>query len=81
MLLVVVVVMLVVGLMIFIGKLIGMFVGDVNVVYIIVCVMEDIGWVIIINLYILFVVVIGGFWVKDCVGGVFVVLLVFVLIN
>lgn len=43
--------------------------------------MEDIGWGIIINFYILFVVVIGGFWVKECVGGVFVVFIVFIFIN
>ena len=47
------------GLMISIGKLIGMSAGDVNAVHTIARVMEDIGWAIITNLHILFAVAIG----------------------
>lgn len=58
-LLVVVAVMPAAGLMISIGKLIGMSAGDVNAVHTIARVMEDIGWAIITNLHILFAVAIG----------------------
>lgn len=64
-LLVVVAVMPAAGLMISIGKLIGMSAGDVNAVHTIARVMEDIGWAIITNLHILFAVAIGGSWAKD----------------
>lgn len=57
-LLVVVAVMPAAGLMISIGKLIGMSAGDVNAVHTIARVMEDIGWAIITNLHILFAVAI-----------------------
>ena len=58
-LLVVVAVMPAAGLMISIGKLIGMSAGDINAVHTIARVMEDIGWAIITNLHILFAVAIG----------------------
>ena len=79
-LLVVVAVMPAAGLMISIGKLIGMSAGDVNAVHTIARVMEDIGWAIITNLHILFAVAIGS-WAKDRAGGAFAALLAFVLTN
>lgn len=80
-LLVVVAVMPAAGLMISIGKLIGMSAGDVTAVQTIARVMEDIGWAIIVNLHILFAVAIGGSWAKDRAGGAFAALLAFVLTN
>ncbi|EMA6343699.1 PTS transporter subunit IIBC [Bacillus cytotoxicus] len=80
-LLVVVAVMPAAGLMISVGKLIGMAAGDVNAVHTIARVMEDIGWAIITNLHILFAVAIGGSWAKDRAGGAFAALLAFVLTN
>ncbi|MEI4802351.1 PTS transporter subunit IIBC [Bacillus sp. NPDC077411] len=80
-LLVVVAVMPAAGLMISIGKLIGMSAGDVSAVQTIARVMEDIGWAIIVNLHILFAVAIGGSWAKDRAGGAFAALLAFVLTN
>ncbi|MGG2093931.1 PTS transporter subunit IIBC [Bacillus sp. S13(2024)] len=80
-LLVVVAVMPAAGLMISIGKLIGMSAGDVAAVQTIARVMEDIGWAIIVNLHILFAVAIGGSWAKDRAGGAFAALLAFILTN
>ncbi|MEH7460512.1 PTS transporter subunit IIBC [Bacillus thuringiensis] len=80
-LLVVVAVMPAAGLMISIGKLIGMSAGDVTAVQMIARVMEDIGWAIIVNLHILFAVAIGGSWAKDRAGGAFAALLAFILTN
>lgn len=79
-LLVVVAVMPAAGLMISIGKLIGMSV-DIAVVDTIARVMEDIGWAIIGNLHVLFAVAIGGSWAKERAGGAFAGLLSFILIN
>ncbi|CAG9612309.1 PTS system glucoside-specific EIICBA component [Bacillus rhizoplanae] len=80
-LLVVVAVMPAAGLMISIGKLIGMSAGDISAVHTIARVMEDIGWGIIGNLNILFAVAIGGSWAKDRAGGAFAALLAFILTN
>ncbi|WP_369901235.1 PTS transporter subunit IIBC [Bacillus manliponensis] len=80
-LLVVVAVMPAAGLMISIGKLIGMFAGDINAVHTIARVVEDIGWAIITNLHILFAVAIGGSWAKDRAGGAFAALIAFILTN
>ncbi|MDM5153209.1 PTS transporter subunit IIBC [Bacillus sp. DX1.1] len=80
-LLVVVAVMPAAGLMISIGKLIGMSAGDMAFIHTIARVMEDIGWAIITNLHILFAVAIGGSWAKDRAGGAFAALLAFVLTN
>ncbi|MGM9988730.1 MAG: PTS transporter subunit IIBC [Bacillaceae bacterium] len=80
-LLVVVAVMPAAGLMISIGKLLGMSGGDVEVVMTTARVMEDIGWAIITNLHVLFAVAIGGSWAKERAGGAFAALLAFVLIN
>ncbi|GAB6168723.1 PTS transporter subunit IIBC [Clostridium carnis] len=79
-LLVVVAVMPAAGLMISIGKLIGMS-FDIAFIDTIARVMEDIGWAIIGNLHVLFAVAIGGSWAKDRSGGAFAGLLAFILIN
>ena len=79
-LLVVVAVMPAAGLMISIGKLIGMS-FDATLVQTIARVMEDIGWAIIGNLHILFAVAIGGSWAKERAGGAFAGLLAFILTN
>ena len=79
-LLVVVAVMPAAGLMISIGKLIGMSV-DIELIDTIARVMEDIGWAIIGNLHVLFAVAIGGSWAKERAGGAFAGLLSFILIN
>lgn len=79
-LLVVVAVMPAAGLMISIGKLIGMLV-DIALIDTIARVMEDIGWAIIGNLHVLFAVAIGGSWAKERAGGAFAGLLSFILIN
>ena len=79
-LLVVVAVMPAAGLMISIGKLIGMS-FDAAIIHTIARVMEDIGWAIIGNLHILFAVAIGGSWAKERAGGAFAGLLAFILTN
>lgn len=79
-LLVVVAVMPAAGLMISIGKLIGM-TSDITIIDTIARVMEDIGWAIIGNLHVLFAVAIGGSWAKERAGGAFAGLLSFILIN
>ncbi|MDX5474146.1 MAG: PTS transporter subunit IIBC [Bacillaceae bacterium] len=80
-LLVVVAVMPAAGLMISLGKLIGMTGGELALVQTIARVMEDIGWGIIVNLHILFAVAIGGSWAKERAGGAFAALIAFILIN
>ncbi|MGL5616081.1 MAG: PTS transporter subunit IIBC [Sarcina sp.] len=79
-LLVVVAVMPAAGLMISLGKVIGMYV-DVAFIQTMARVMEDIGWAIITNLNILFAVAIGGSWAKERAGGAFAALLSFILVN
>ena len=79
-LLVVIAVMPAAGLMVSIGKLIGMS-SDAHAVITIARVVEDIGWGIIGNLHILFAVAIGGSWAKDRAGGAFAALVAFILIN
>lgn len=68
------------GLMISIGKLVGM-ISDGAFVTTVAGVMENIGWAIIGNLHILFAVAIGGSWAKEKAGGAFAALLAFILIN
>jgi PTS system glucose-specific IIC component len=68
------------GLMISLGKLVGMS-GDAYLVQTIARVMEDIGWAIICNLNLLFAVAIGGSWAKERAGGAFAGLIAFVLTN
>ena len=79
-LLVVIAVMPAAGLMVSIGKLIGMS-SSVQFVATIARVVEDLGWGIIGNLHILFAVAIGGSWAKDRSGGAFSALIAFILIN
>ena len=69
------------GLMISLGKLIGMAGGDIGIISAIGSVAENIGWAIISNLHILFAVAIGGSWAKEKAGGAFAALLAFILIN
>lgn len=80
-LLVVVAVMPAAGLMISMGKLIGMLGGDMASVQTIARVVEDIGWAVICNLHVLFAVAIGGSWAKERAGGAFAALIAFILIN
>ncbi|MGL5313299.1 MAG: PTS transporter subunit IIBC [Peptostreptococcaceae bacterium] len=79
-LLVVIAVMPAAGLMVSIGKLIGM-TSDASAIMTIARVVEDLGWGIIGNLHILFAVAIGGSWAKDRAGGAFAALIAFILIN
>lgn len=79
-LMVVVAVMPAAGLMICIGKLIGMS-GDMALIKTVANVVEQLGWGIINNLHILFAVAIGGSWAKERAGGAFAALIAFILIN
>ncbi|MBQ8545761.1 MAG: PTS transporter subunit EIIC [Clostridia bacterium] len=78
-LMVVIAVMPAAGIMISIGKLIGM--TDIAWLDSVGVVIENIGWAVITNLNILFAVAIGGSWAKDRAGGAFAALLSFILIN
>ncbi|XTP53884.1 PTS transporter subunit IIBC [Niallia sp. Krafla_26] len=80
-LLVVVAVMPAAGIMISLGKLVGMIEVDLAIVSTIALVIEEIGWGIIGNLHILFAVAIGGSWAKERAGGAFAALIAFILIN
>nr|WP_312289132.1 PTS transporter subunit IIBC [Clostridium chromiireducens] len=79
-LLVVVAVMPAAGLMICVGKLIGMS-ADLSFVQTVARVVEDLGWGIIGNLHILFAVAIGGSWAKERAGGAFAAIIAFILTN
>ena len=79
-LLVVIAVMPAAGIMISVGKLIGMS-FDATLLQGVARIMEDIGWAIIGNLHILFAVAIGGSWANDRAGGAFAALLTFILTN
>lgn len=80
-LLVVVAVMPAAGIMISLGKLVGMLGVDIAIIKTIALVMEEIGWGIIGNLHVLFAVAIGGSWAKERAGGAFAALIAFILIN
>ncbi|WP_279379197.1 PTS transporter subunit IIBC [Thermobrachium celere] len=80
-LMVVVAVMPAAGLMISLGKLIGILFGDITLAQTIARIVEDLGWGIIVNLHILFAVAIGGSWAKERAGGAFASLIAFILIN
>ncbi|MDX5322893.1 MAG: PTS transporter subunit IIBC [Exiguobacterium sp.] len=80
-LMVVIAVMPAAGLMISIGKLIGMSAGDVGILLTTARIIEDLGWGIIVNLHILFAVAIGGSWAKDKAGGAFAALSDYILIT
>ncbi len=79
-LMVVIAVMPAAGIMISLGKLVGMS-GDAALIATIARIMEDIGWAIIGNLHVLFAVAIGGSWAKERAGGAFSALIAFLLIN
>lgn len=80
-LMVVIAVMPAAGIMISIGKLIGMSFPDVNFLAVSGSIIENIGWAIISNLNLLFAVAIGGSWAKEKAGGAFAALIAFILIN
>lgn len=80
-LMVVIAVMPAAGLMISLGKLVGMSAGDVQIITTIGSVMENIGWAIINNLNLLFAIAIGGSWAKERAGGAFAACIAFILIN
>jgi maltose PTS system EIICB or EIICBA component len=80
-LLVVVAVMPAAGIMISLGKLVGMAGADLTFIQTIARVLEDIGWGIITNLHVLFAVAIGGSWAKERAGGAFAALIAFILVN
>lgn len=79
-LMVVIAVMPAAGIMISLGKVLGMY-FDISLIETIGRVMEDIGWAIIGNLHVLFAVAIGGSWAKERAGGAFAALIAFILIN
>ena len=79
-LMVVIAVMPAAGLMISIGKLLGMY-FDAEIIQTASRIMDNIGWAIIGNLHILFAVAIGGSWAKERAGGAFAAILSFILIN
>jgi len=80
-LMVVIAVMPAAGIMISLGKLIGMSGTQNSVITTASMILENIGWAIIGNLNILFAVAIGGSWAKERSGGAFAALLAFILIN
>ncbi len=80
-LMVVIAVMPAAGIMISIGKLIGMANTDITLIKRIAVIFEDIGWAIIGNLNVLFAVAIGGSWAKERSGGAFAGLTAFILIS
>ena len=69
------------GFMISLGKIVQMAGVDINFIFMVGSVMENIGWAIINNLHILFAVAIGGSWAKERAGGAFAAMIAFVLIN
>ncbi len=80
-LMVVIAVMPAAGIMISIGKLIGMSFEGSQPLTLAGSIIENIGWAIISNLNLLFAVAIGGSWAKEKAGGAFAALLAFILIN
>lgn len=80
-LMVVIAVMPAAGIMISIGKLIGIAGANVDWIVTVGLIFENIGWAIINNLHILFAVAIGGSWAAERAGGAFAALLAFILIN
>ncbi len=80
-LMVVIAVMPAAGLMISLGKVIGIFLGSSGAIGLIAHIIEDIGWAIIVNLNLLFAIAIGGSWAKERAGGAFASSIAFVLIN
>ena len=79
-LMVVIAVMPAAGLMISLGKLVGM-IGDAAALTVTASILEGIGWAIIGNLNLLFAIAIGGSWAKERAGGAFSSAIAFILIN
>ena len=80
-LMVVIAVMPAAGLMISLGKLIGMAGAEAVFIAKTASVLENIGWAIIGNLSLLFAIAIGGSWAKERAGGAFAAAIAFILIN
>ena len=81
-LMVVIAVMPAAGLMISLGKLIGMYSpADAGFLQGVSRVLDTIGWGFINNMHILFAVAIGGSWAKERAGGAFASIIAFILIN
>lgn len=80
-LMVVIAVMPAAGLMISIGKLIGMINPDMGLLMTVAGVVENLGWAIIGNLHLLFAIAIGGSWAKERAGGAFAAAIAFILLN
>ena len=80
-LMVVIAVMPAAGLMISLGKLIGMAETEAVFIQKTASVLENIGWAIIGNLSLLFAIAIGGSWAKERAGGAFAAAIAFILIN
>lgn len=81
-LMVVIAVMPAAGLMISLGKLIGMYSpADAGFLQGVSRVLDTIGWGFINNMHILFAIAIGGSWAKERAGGAFASIIAFILIN
>lgn len=80
-LIVVIAVMPAAGLMISLGKVVGMYAGGIGFIETFGNIMENLGWGVIVNLHLLFAVAIGGSWAKERAGGAFAAIIAFVLIN
>ncbi|MBE6668539.1 MAG: PTS IIBC subunit [Ruminococcaceae bacterium] len=80
-LMVVIAVMPAAGLMISLGKLIGMAGEEAVFLSKAASILESIGWAIIGNLSLLFAIAIGGSWAKERAGGAFAAAIAFILIN
>ena len=80
-LMVVIAVMPAAGLMISLGKLIGMAGAEAAFLAKAASILESIGWAIIGNLSLLFAIAIGGSWAKERAGGAFAAAIAFILIN
>lgn len=80
-LMVVIAVMPAAGLMISLGKLIGMAAEEAEFIAKSASILESIGWAIIGNLSLLFAIAIGGSWAKERAGGAFAAAIAFILIN
>ncbi|MGL4459290.1 MAG: PTS transporter subunit EIIC, partial [Plesiomonas shigelloides] len=80
-LIVVIAVMPAAGLMISLGKVVGMYAGGIGFIETFGSIMENLGWGVIVNLNLLFAVAIGGSWAKERAGGAFAAIIAFVLIN
>lgn len=80
-LIVVIAVMPAAGIMISLGKVLGMYAGGIGFIETLASIMENLGWGVIVNLHLLFAVAIGGSWAKERAGGAFAAIIAFILIN